>query len=495
MEFFVMVDGRPSNLLYQLRRASLHLAGTDVTDGQLLERFLTQRDEVAFEMLVRRHSAMVWGVCRRVLRNHHDAEDAFQATFVVLVRKAAGLRGRGILGNWLYGVAYHTALKARVSLARRQHGEQGMSPHVEKSSFPPEPTDWLHLLDQELRGLPDRYRQAIILCDLEGKSRKDAARVLGWREGTLSGRLARARVLLARRLTRRGVTLSAGTVASALTAQAVARASPALIVRTVQAALSSASPLVAGSALSASVAFLAEGVIRSMFMTKLKIAAIMVLAVSMVGAGAGILHSGVAAGPACQEANKPAKVKPGLVPVQKPARQEQEILAILKRVVNVDYEAVPLRKALEDISNKMGINLVVDRRALQDMGINEERPITLKLENVMLKTALHFMVKDLGLDYTVQEGVLVVGQREHLLTKVIPVGDLIFDREKKNREEVLIRLITQVVEPPTWASMGGNGNIEFFPLGESLVVKQSPVVLEQIEALLAGLRAFNEKAP
>src|SRR5207245_1003046 len=133
------------------------------------------------------------------------------------------LRGRKTLGNWLYGVARHTALKARAGNYRRRLKERQVSILNSQPPSPgPEPNDWLPLLDQELSGLPDRYRRAIVLCDLEGKSRKEAARLLGWREGTLSGRLARGRALLARRLTRRGAMLSAGTVAAALATQAAA---------------------------------------------------------------------------------------------------------------------------------------------------------------------------------------------------------------------------------------------------------------------------------
>jgi RNA polymerase sigma factor (sigma-70 family) len=488
-----MADGH-SSLLHQLRRAFLYPPDPDIPDGQLLEGFLAQRDEYAFELLVRRHAAMVWGVCRRLLRHPEDAEDAFQATFVVLVRKAAGLRGQGYLGNWLYGVAYRTALKARASLARRHSQEQAMGSHVEKCALPLEPTDWLPLLDQELRGLPERYRQAILLCDLEGKSRKEAAGLLGWREGTLSGRLARARVLLASRLKRRGVTLSVGALASALTAQGLARASPDLIAHSVQAALS-ITHLVAGSALSAPVALLAEGVIRSMFLTKVKIAAVVLVAVGMVGAGTGVLHLGTADGRASAKTNPPAKAKPAFTVVPKAARQDHELEAVLKRVVNVAYQAVPLRQALEDISQHMSINVVLDQRAVQEMGIDPDRPITLKLEQVTLKTALHFMLKDPGLAYAIQDGVLVVGAREGLVTRIFPIRDLLADTEKKNREERLIHLITQVVEPQSWSAMGGQATIEFFPLGKSLVVNQSPAVLEQIQALLEGLRAFNDKAP
>jgi len=146
------------------------------TDGQLLESYLSSREEAAFAALVRRHGPMVWGVCRRVLGSHHDAEDAFQATFLVLVRKAAGVVPREMVANWLYGVAHQTALKARATTAKRRTREkQGPAmpePPVEQQNLW---DDLQPLLDQELSRLPDKYRAVIVQCDLEGKTRKEAA--------------------------------------------------------------------------------------------------------------------------------------------------------------------------------------------------------------------------------------------------------------------------------------------------------------------------------
>src|SRR5581483_9184415 len=162
----------------------------DATDGQLVDWFLNQRHEAAFRVLVERHGPMVMSVCRRVLDNEHDAEDAFQAAFLVLARKAATVRPRGSVANWLYGVAYRTAQKARVSRARaaaaRRRATERLAAMAERT--PTEDELWHDLqpvLDQELHCLPDAYRVAVVLCDLEGKSRKEAARQLGWPEGTL----------------------------------------------------------------------------------------------------------------------------------------------------------------------------------------------------------------------------------------------------------------------------------------------------------------------
>jgi len=484
-----MADGRANDLLSHLRRVFMARSDAGLSDGQLLECFLSQRNEAAFATLVHRHAAMVLGVCRRVLCHGQDAEDAFQATFLVLVRKAAGLRDRRNLGNWLYGVAHHTALKARAARARRRFKELHMARHAEQAAPAPQPNDWLPLLDQALHGLPERYRQAIVLCDLEGKSRREAASLLGWREGTLSGRLARARVLLARRLTRRGIIFSGGAVAGALSLHADAPAST-LVSHAVQAAVALANPASAAGPLSGPVLSLAEGVVRSMFMTKLKIVSAVILSVSVIGGGAGLFRSGAAPDGVAREPDRPARAS--LVQLQGRARQEKEIAEILKRVVSVHVKSVPLREMLDDVSATFGLNIVIDRRALGDMGVDESSPITMKLDNVKLDTALRLALKDLGLGYHIQEGVLIIGQpRPTLVIKMYPVLDLILTNEKKTREEELIRLICKVVEPQTWTSKGGSGTIEFYPLGGALVVNQSPAVQEQIEALLAGMRVFT----
>jgi RNA polymerase sigma-70 factor (ECF subfamily) len=178
----------------QLRRAALRYEGDGLTDGQLLECFLARREEEAFAALVRRHGPMVLGVCRRVLHNTHDAEDAFQATFLVLARKAASVVPTDRVGHWLYGVAHRTALKARTAAARRRRTERQAGQMLAREGGAEDhPDDLRSLLDEELHRLPGKYCAPLLLCLLEGKTRKEAARRLGWTEGTLSGRLARAK--------------------------------------------------------------------------------------------------------------------------------------------------------------------------------------------------------------------------------------------------------------------------------------------------------------
>ena len=190
--------------------------GGGLTDGQLLGRFLATRDESAFAALVRRHGPMVLGVCRRVVGDYHDAEDSFQATFLVLARKAASLVEGQSLGCWLYQVAYNTARRAGAAGARRRTMERQMDEMPQREVAPPPARDWLPLLDRELSRLPEKYRSAIVLCDLEGKTRREAAGQLRIPEGTLSSRLAVGRQLLAKHSAGCGVALSAGVVAMAL---------------------------------------------------------------------------------------------------------------------------------------------------------------------------------------------------------------------------------------------------------------------------------------
>lgn len=201
------------------------------TDGQLLERYLQRRDEQAFAALVERYGSLVLGVCERVLQDKHAAEDAFQATFLVLVRQAKSLDRSGPLGNWLYTVAYRTAQKARIHAARRRDQERQAAdmrepPNVEEALW----FDVRPILDEELDRLPEKYRAPLVLCCLEGKTHEQAARELGWPSGSMSRRLSKARELLRDRLTRRGVLLSSGLLFGLMTGKAKGAAVPALLV-------------------------------------------------------------------------------------------------------------------------------------------------------------------------------------------------------------------------------------------------------------------------
>jgi RNA polymerase sigma factor (sigma-70 family) len=273
-------------VLGHLRRSALLDEGGAVTDGHLLGEFISRRDEAAFTCLVRRHGPMVLGVCQRLLRHRQDAEDAFQATFLVLARKAGSVQPRDRVASWLYGVAYRTALEARRLAARRRARERQVEEMPQPAVAPEDPGQDLRLvLDEELSRLPGKYRLPVVLCDLEGRTRKETALQLGVPEGTLSNRLAAARRLLARRLFRRGVTLSASVTAAALSPEVPA----ALAAATVKAAVAPGG--VATVVVSANVAALTKGVLKAMFLSKLKVAsAVLVLAGALGGVGAAFLH-------------------------------------------------------------------------------------------------------------------------------------------------------------------------------------------------------------
>jgi RNA polymerase sigma factor (sigma-70 family) len=169
----------------------------------LVERFVQRQDEEAFAALVRRHGPLVLGVCRRVLHDWDDAQDAFQATFFVLARKAASLAKPEALGNWLYGVAFRTAVKARARAARRREYERQAGRATANPSSELARRDLWEALDEELSRLPEKYRAPLVRCYLEGKTNEEAARELGCPPGSMSGRLARGRELLRERLTSR----------------------------------------------------------------------------------------------------------------------------------------------------------------------------------------------------------------------------------------------------------------------------------------------------
>jgi RNA polymerase sigma factor (sigma-70 family) len=288
-----------------LRRVAASLAPEPASDGELLTRFLELRDEAAFAELVRRHGPMVFGTCRRVLGNATDADDAFQAAFVVLVRRGRGLTDRACVGNFLYGVAFHTALKAKAMAAKRRTREA--------KSNPPEPrpdrSELLAALDEELTKLPEKYREPVVQCELEGKSRREAAEALGVAEGTISSRLAAAHRMLEKRLRARG--FGAVAVAALLVEQGAVLADTLA-----RAAVRSA---VAGPP--TGVSQLASEVTKMMFLHKLGVgAAAFAVVVAAVALSIGAELPRPPADP--PKVTKPAVPAPNLVAAPVPAEPE-----------------------------------------------------------------------------------------------------------------------------------------------------------------------------
>ena len=210
---------------------------SSLQDDQLLARFFEHREDAAFAALVERYGPLVYGVCRRILSDANDAEDAFQATFLVLVRKGATLREPGKLASWLYGVAYRTARKLKAKAALRTKSERQASEMPTKSDHRDMTYEELQaVLDEEISQLPEKYALPLVLCYLEGKTNAEAAKQLGWPEGSISRRLSRARELLRSRLARRGLALSVALITAVFARPAVASVSRELLAATTRAA-------------------------------------------------------------------------------------------------------------------------------------------------------------------------------------------------------------------------------------------------------------------
>jgi RNA polymerase sigma factor (sigma-70 family) len=247
---------------------------TEMSDQQLLERFASRHEESSFTTLVQRHGALVRGVCRRVLNNEHDAEDAFQATFLVLARKAPHVRWKPSVGPWLYQVANRTSQKIKTGLIRQRERNTTAA-----KARPVEVLDdmtWRELrqvMDEEMDRLPEKYRAVVVLCCLEGKSRDEAADALGWSLNSVKSCLEAGRELLRSRLAKRGLTLSATMFAMLLSQQAMAAVPPALVGTTVQAAMAFTAKSASAGAVAESVRLLAESQLHAMSIVKAKMVA------------------------------------------------------------------------------------------------------------------------------------------------------------------------------------------------------------------------------
>jgi RNA polymerase sigma factor (sigma-70 family) len=314
-------------------------------DGSLVTSFL-RGNQAAFRELVERHGPLVFGVCNRILRHHQDAEDAFQAVFVVLAHRAAIVRRHDALGSWLYGVATRVALKARALRTRRQASEQSI-PDLDHSYDQKFSHDYAELVGWAIQQLPEIYRAAVVVCDLEGLSRKDAARRLGWTEGTLSGRLARARKLLEKRLQEAGIALPATGLAAVLGTDSTIRAGTSDAVMKLISTPSSVPP---------SVAALTQGVVRTMFASKLKTATAAVLLVCTVGFctwrigaddGPGIEQPGgkAIAPPAHPKSQSSDSEKP---PVDPTEDEREQAARERERIVNERQELNRLQRAVAE---------------------------------------------------------------------------------------------------------------------------------------------------
>jgi RNA polymerase sigma factor (sigma-70 family) len=307
------------------------------SDQQLLEDFSARRDEPAFAELVARHGPMVLRVCRRMLHHQQDAEDAFQATFLVLAQCLGSIRQRESLSNWLHGVAYRTAMKAKRSAARRRNHEAVLRERTPPAAPSPTWDDVQAVLDEEIQRLPEVFRSTFVLCVLEGKPLATAAAELQCKEGTVASRLSRARQRLQQQLARRGVKLAA-LLAALCVAQSVGKAAvPRVLAQTaVRSGILATSVGTAAGLIPPHVAELATGVTREMFVKNTKIVTILLLAVSLIAAAAGVLTNQVL------EADEKPAAQPAK-PTAEPVKAAPETVEVSGRVL--DPNGQPVAKA------------------------------------------------------------------------------------------------------------------------------------------------------
>jgi RNA polymerase sigma factor (sigma-70 family) len=324
------VGGRQlTDVLRHLKQIGDRQGDLALPDTRLLERFARHRDETAFTALVVRHGPMVLGVCRRLLRQETDVEDAFQATFLILVRRAGDIARPGLLNNWLYGVAYRVASRVR-KISRRQAGEPVDMAELPASEGGDPELAWL--LHDEIGRLPNKYRDPVILCYLQGKTDEEAADQLCWPVGTVKGRLHRARALLRSRLARQELALSAGLLTTA-TASALP---PSLLDSTIRAASSfAAGDAAAGGMASLHAVALTKGVLHAMLWTKLKGPALVALFFAVLGLTMGLGWHTAAADPGARrpKTRLAFRDKPG-----EKARSDKELLQGKWTATSVEVE-------------------------------------------------------------------------------------------------------------------------------------------------------------
>jgi RNA polymerase sigma factor (sigma-70 family) len=441
-----MANGQLGSVLRHIRRLVTARTAEGLTDRQLLKRFAVQRDETSFAALVERHGSLVLGVCRRILANPHDADGAFQATFLVLARKAGSAGWQESVGNWLYGVALRIALKARGNLNRRQAREQGTGPTMAASSDPllqhpgrdGDPMvevarrELQRVLDEELNQLPLKYRAPLVMCYLEGKTNEEAARQLGWPAGSMSRHLARGRELLRQRLTNRGVALSAGMLVTVLAENGWGQmVAGGLADSTVQAAVLYAGGTAAGAGLlSAEAVVLAEGILKAMFTTKLKIALATLLIIGLAGSGRSVfLRQADASQPAAADEKKEDKEpsSPAAPAVQAAAknsgsqignratslREKLDLPIDLERGLDAN---TPLRDALEFLSDRYDLTIIVDTLAFKDDDQVEDIdvvPMRLpRMRGVPLSTVLAMLMEQINGAFLVRRDYVEVTTRK-----------------------------------------------------------------------------------
>jgi RNA polymerase sigma factor (sigma-70 family) len=357
-------NGKRGGILERLRNAIAVRSCGHLADHELLQRYVAARDESAFAVLVKRHGSMVWGLCWRMLRHHQDAEDAFQAAFLVLARKADTIRKRESIASWLHSVAFRAANKMRAAQARRHRREAPLLdvPQAEGAGDLG-CRETQRVLEEELNRLADKYRAPLLLCCVQGRTRDEAAQQLGWSLGMLRGRLDRGRELLRTRLARRGFSLSVALLAVGVAETSQAAGLPALTSSTVQAATGAACSPAAAGAVSAQATALVQGVIQAMFLAKVKCIAIGLLTLTFLGTGARLVTYHAQA----QDGRPGASAGPQRDPKQ-PAADEKDLAQLKKEMERLRLELEQTRLLL-----KLANQEILDLRAARAEAVDREK--------------------------------------------------------------------------------------------------------------------------
>ncbi len=509
----------------------------DLADSELLRRFALEQDEACFAEIVRRHGPLVRGVCRRVLANPHDEEDAFQATFMVLARNAEKVRRRASLASWLYGVAYRVAVKA----FRKKHRYREI-PLTDHAASEADPLERLskrgdeRAVDEELHALPEKYRAALILYYLENRTHQEIADQLRLSASAVDGRLKRGRAELRRRLVKRGISLSCFAALLGL-GQNVAAASipPALIQSTVEASIAFArGEMAAGETASAgasqqlALSEIIEMTLLTRKFTALSASALLATALGVYGLGVftyGQEEGGTQGGAAergnktvvlkaddpladspavaatvrglqqraSQAANKPPEI--GSSPTREAA---ERILSALDEQTVLEFKLTTLKEAFDYIAELHNIPILIDENALDDLGLATDEQISFDSGGVSLQSALHLILEPLGLDYTIRDEVLMITSASvaaaELDTRVYDLAGIVPGVGDALPAEDIIKMLIQTTTPDAWEEWGGPGVAIGVPQDSSkMIVSQSQRVHEEVVDFLYQLRRAYAK--
>jgi RNA polymerase sigma factor (sigma-70 family) len=437
-----MATANVSAFLRRLTRGMVAETLADQSDRQLVEQFLAGRGEAVFEAILRRHGAMVYRVCWRVLQHHQDAEDAFQATFLVLAQRLRSVRKHASLASWLHGVAQRLALRAKAGVAtRRRHEAQASVCRT----MPPDDVSWGEVrvvLDAELAALPEKWRLPLVLCFLEGRTQDEAAAQLGWSPRTLRRRLEEARTGLGRRLSRRGVAWSAALSAVLLSESAAwALLSPGLVDSTVKAvSVIAAGQAAAAGLISAKAAALTEGVLQTMLLSKIKVATALLLVVAAVGVGGNRLLVPTRAGDGVEEPKQvqtgkpkppPATNKPRILIEARDDGSKRQVL-IVRDPSSGKFMALSREQGIVEVEDYLEFHVKKVREAKDEKSIREAlKSLEKSIQNMTDALSLPVLPAEKAVDFNkagTERPRVEIGVRLPLTTDTLEQLDKIVDR-------------------------------------------------------------------